>query len=136
MKMVIIFAAGAFLISALSCQKEQTKVSENTATEVPAGKKEGIPDGEILKNYATEAQQLLGSQLKRKIAEGGPENALEFCNINAIPLTESISKNIMSALKGYRINTGIPTMPPILRKLRSLQPIKPCLPPVKCLKAC
>ena len=94
MKKVIIFAAGAFLISALSCQKEQTKV-----TEIPAEKKQGIPGGEILKNYAAEAQQLLGSQLKQKIAEGGPENALEFCNINAIPLTESISKKYNVSIK-------------------------------------
>ena len=94
MKKVIIFAAGAFLISALSCQKEQTKV-----TEIPAEKKQGIPGGEILKNYAAEAQQLLGSQLKQKIAEGGPENALEFCNINAIPLTDSISKKYKVTIK-------------------------------------
>ena len=99
MKKVTIFAAGAFLISALSCQKEQTKVTENTATEIPAEKKQGIPDGEILKNYAAEAQQLLGSQLKQKIAEGGPENALEFCNINAIPLTDSISKKYNVSIK-------------------------------------
>ncbi|MBH1960062.1 MAG: hypothetical protein I8H68_08115 [Flavobacteriia bacterium] len=135
MKKVIIVAAGVLLMTALSCQKEQTKVTENTATEVPAGKKEGIPDGEILKNYAAEAQQLLGSQLKQKIAEGGPENALEFCNINAIPLTDSISKKYKVTIKGFRINTGIPTMLPILQSSRSLQPIKPCLLPVKCLKA-
>ncbi|WP_332019377.1 Tll0287-like domain-containing protein [Kaistella sp.] len=92
MNKVTIFAVGAFLITALSCQKEQTNVTEKTTTEVRAGKSEAIPDGEILKNYAVEAQQLLGSQLKQKIAEGGPENALEFCNINAIPLTDSISK--------------------------------------------
>lgn len=92
MNKVTIFAVGAFIVTALSCQKEQTNVTENTTTEIPAGKSEAIPDGEILKNYAAEAQQLLGSQLKQKIAEGGPENALEFCNINAIPLTDSISK--------------------------------------------
>lgn len=92
MNKVTIFAVGAFLITALSCQKEQTNVTEKTTTEIRAGKSEAIPDREILKNYAVEAQQLLGSQLKQKIAEGGPENALEFCNINAIPLTDSISK--------------------------------------------
>ena len=99
MKKVIIFAAGAFLITALSCQKQQTNVAENTTTEMPAGKSEAIPDGEILKNYAVEAQQFLGSQLKQKIAEGGPENALEFCNINAIPLTDSISKKYKVTIK-------------------------------------
>ena len=99
MKKVIIVAAGVLLMTALSCQKEQTQVTENTATEIPAEKKQGIPDGEILKNYATEAQQLLGSQLKQKIAEGGPENALEFCNINAIPLTDSISKKYTVTIK-------------------------------------
>lgn len=61
MKKVIIVAAGVLLMTALSCQKEQTKVTENTATEIPAEKKQGIPGGEILKNYAAEAQQLLGS---------------------------------------------------------------------------
>jgi len=99
MKKAIIFAAGAFLMTALSCQKEQTKVTENTATENTAEKKQEIQDGEILKNYAAEAQQLLGSQLKQKIAEGGPENALEFCNINAIPLTDSISKKYKVTIK-------------------------------------
>lgn len=99
MNKVTIFAVGAFLITALSCQKEQTNVTENTTTKIPAGKSEAIPDGEILKNYAMEAQQLLGSQLKQKIAEGGPENALEFCNINAIPLTESISKKYNVSIK-------------------------------------
>ena len=99
MNKVTIFAVGAFLITALSCQKEQTQVTENTATEIPAEKNEAVPDDEILKNYAAEAQQLLGSQLKQKIAEGGPENALEFCNINAIPLTDSISKKYTVTIK-------------------------------------
>lgn len=99
MNKVTIFAVGAFIVTALSCQKEQTNVTENTTTEIPAGKSEAIPDGEILKNYAAEAQQLLGSQLKQKIAEGGPENALQFCNINAIPLTDSISKKYNVSIK-------------------------------------
>ncbi|OWR13350.1 DUF3365 domain-containing protein [Chryseobacterium sp. VAUSW3] len=99
MNKVTIFAVGAFIVTALSCQKEQTNVTENTTTEIPAGKSEAIPDGEILKNYAAEAQQLLGSQLKQKIAEGGPENALQFCNINAIPLTDSISKKYSVSIK-------------------------------------
>lgn len=99
MNKVTIFAVGAFLITALSCQKQQTNITENTTTEIPAGKSEAIPNGEILKNYAAEAQQLLGSQLKQKIAEGGPENALQFCNINAIPLTDSISKKYNVSIK-------------------------------------
>lgn len=99
MKKVIIFLSGAFLMTALSCQKEKTEVNQSTAAEIQTPAPNQSPDEEVLKNYAAEAQQLLGSQLKQKIAEGGPENALEFCNINAIPLTDSISKKYNVSIK-------------------------------------
>ena len=99
MKKVIIFLAGAFLMTALSCQKEKTEVNQSTAAEVQTPAPTQSLDEKVLKNYASEAQQLLGSQLKQKIAEGGPENALEFCNINAIPLTDSISKKYGVSIK-------------------------------------
>ena len=99
MKKVIIFLAGAFLMTALNCQKEKTEVNQSTAAEVQTPAPTQALDEEVLKNYAAEAQQLLGSQLKQKIAEGGAENALEFCNINAIPLTDSISKKYSVTIK-------------------------------------
>lgn len=95
----LMIAGGVSLMTALSCQKEQSKVTESKATEFPAATAKEFPSEKVLKSYAAEAQQLLGSQLKKKIAEGGPENALEFCNINAIPLTDSISKKYQVNIK-------------------------------------
>lgn len=40
---------------------------------------------------AGETQKVLGSNLMKAISEGGPVNALEFCNIKAYPLTDSMA---------------------------------------------
>lgn len=44
-------------------------------------------------------QQTLGSHLKAAIESGGPEHALEFCNIRAIPLTDSVSTALNASIK-------------------------------------
>lgn len=52
-------------------------------------------DSELMsmsKTYAKEYSNTLKSNLKTAIENGGIENAIEFCNTNAIPLTDSISK--------------------------------------------
>jgi len=41
--------------------------------------------------YAAEAKGALGKKLVQAITEKGPDGAVEFCNINALPLTDSIS---------------------------------------------
>lgn len=46
---------------------------------------------------AGETQKVLGSNLIKAISEGGPVNALEFCNISAHPLTDSMA----TALKAH-----------------------------------
>lgn len=46
---------------------------------------------------AGETQKVLGSNLMKAISEGGPVNALEFCNISAHPLTDSMA----TALKAH-----------------------------------
>lgn len=47
---------------------------------------------EIGFEYATSTKQILGKQLVGAITEGGTEHALTFCNIAAIPLTDSMSR--------------------------------------------
>lgn len=43
------------------------------------------------KKYAFASKAALGKKLMAAIAKNGPENAVEFCNINALPLTDSLS---------------------------------------------
>ena len=59
--------------------------------------KEIIPQKQLtkadFKKIAEETKKNLVTNLTQKISEKGAENALEFCNVNAIPLTESVAKN-------------------------------------------
>jgi hypothetical protein len=41
--------------------------------------------------YTATAKGVLGKKLVQAITEKGPDGAVEFCNINALPLTDSIS---------------------------------------------
>lgn len=45
------------------------------------------------KTIAENTFKALSGQLKQAIAEGGIPNALSFCNVNAIPLTDYLSEN-------------------------------------------
>lgn len=43
------------------------------------------------KKYASASKSALGKKLMEAIAKNGPDGAVEFCNINALPLTDSLS---------------------------------------------
>ncbi len=49
--------------------------------------------------YADSAQKVLGENLKRALADGGPVGALEFCNVRALQLTDSSAKAMNVELK-------------------------------------
>ena len=44
-----------------------------------------------LHSFATETKKLLMKNVGEQMKKGGPESALEFCNIEAMPLTKSMS---------------------------------------------
>lgn len=56
--------------------------------------KEIIPQKQLtkadFKKIAEETKKNLVTNLTQKISENGTENALEFCNVNAIPLTKQL----------------------------------------------
>ena len=56
--------------------------------------KEIIPQKQLtkadFKKIAEETKKNLVTNLTQKISENGAENALEFCNVNAIPLTKQL----------------------------------------------
>lgn len=77
------------LFTLVAC-KENTKPQQKVQ---PA--EQAIETQEYLKKgqqIAMQTQQVLGSTLKEKIAEGGPENAIAFCNLRALPITDSLAK--------------------------------------------
>src|SRR5690554_7276269 len=41
--------------------------------------------------YASTTQKALGQKLTQALSKGGPEHALQFCNIQAMPITDSMA---------------------------------------------
>ena len=73
------------ILLAIGCKKIDKKVEI-----IPNPKiEEKTPKAKAL-SYAIETKELLGKNLQEKMKQGGAENALEFCNVNAIPLTKQL----------------------------------------------
>ena len=82
MKKIILLSGFGFLF--LQCGNKF--VHEETST------KEVAPiSSDSLHSYATETKKLLMKNVAEQMQKGGPESALEFCNIEAMPLTKSMS---------------------------------------------
>ena len=82
MKKFLVVSGFAFLF--LQCGNKvghQESANQNGAT----------ISSDSLRNYATETKKLLMKNVGEQMQKGGPESALEFCNIEAMPLTKSMS---------------------------------------------
>lgn len=79
-----------FLLAAITLSYGCKNTSSKTAPEYTdqESKEEYIVKG---KEIASSAFMALSSELAKAVKDGGLENALSFCNINALPLTDSLS---------------------------------------------
>ncbi len=70
----------------IGCAQQQESTTDTAVREdLPAVKQKGM---EITK----EAFGTLSSNLQQAMSDGGVSHALKFCNVNAIPLTDSLSE--------------------------------------------
>lgn len=100
MKYLLLFIGFFFLSSCKDSPKpgiqavEQTSGTELVVDQSHHGKV-SIDTLEKYKNlgqkYAATTKAVLGKKLVQAITEKGPDGAVEFCNINALPLTDSLS---------------------------------------------
>jgi Protein of unknown function (DUF3365) len=60
------------------------------------------------KTIATETQAVLAKKLIAALKAGGPEYALQFCNLQAYPLTDSMAKIFNSSIKRVTDKTRNP----------------------------
>ena len=75
-----------FMLAGCKKKSETSSLNQPTAENLPEVKEEG---SKITKQAFT----TLSSNLQQALGDGGVANALEFCNIQAMPLTDSLSKN-------------------------------------------
>ena len=76
------------------------KVNEHEAVQKQMTEKNISPDS--LHSYATQTKKFLMKNVGEQMQKGGPESALEFCNIEAMPLTKSMSDRY--GLEIYRVS--------------------------------
>lgn len=98
-KLAFLLISGAILIScsAPSEEKEDNSVDHSTQdslvkVEDEANEKELQKYSDIGFKYASTTKQTLGKNLMGAIMENGTQHALEFCNVQAMPLTDSMSQ--------------------------------------------
>lgn len=87
MKKIFLIPALAFF--ALQCTKNETK-SEVSNDDVVIKIAEISTDS--LNSFATETKKLLMKNVSQQIEKGGAETAMDYCNIEAMPLTKSMSE--------------------------------------------
>lgn len=83
MKKILLFSGFAFLF--LQCGNKV--IQQETSN-----KKVATISSDSLHSFATETKKLLMKNVSEQMQKGGPELALEFCNIEAMPLTKSMSE--------------------------------------------
>ncbi|HZH69377.1 MAG TPA: DUF3365 domain-containing protein [Flavobacteriaceae bacterium] len=97
MKMIISLTV---VLMFFSCKQSAEKYEEITNSEKYS---EQLPLQDAFETkgmeYIAATQQLLGGNLITAIQEGGPIHALEFCNIEAIPLTSKFEKEYNAGIK-------------------------------------
>ena len=89
--LVFLFAASAML--ACNSPKIKTPTKEIEAEQIE------INYSELGNLIALQTQQALGSELKAAMQRGGVAEALNYCNLKAIPLTDSLAKFYAVSIK-------------------------------------
>ena len=87
MKKVLLLGSVAILF--MQCGNKVMK--PEVSNKVIALEKSEI-SSDSLHSYATATKKLLMKNVGEQMQKGGPESALEFCNIEAMPLTQSMSE--------------------------------------------
>lgn len=96
-KLLFTLSLIAFATLAKSCmsdqkQKEDQKEVKSEAKQQTAPSEEAMSPLEKGKSIAQATQAALGKNLMQAISERGSAGAVEFCNIKALPITDSLAK--------------------------------------------
>jgi mono/diheme cytochrome c family protein len=93
------------LMPPMLVEPEEAKALATYLYEVKQKKPQHLAENEAktpeqkAKQVAMNTKKVLGKNLMSALKKGGKEHALSFCNVRAIPLTDSMSQNLMHAIK-------------------------------------
>ncbi len=89
MKTKLIYILPALLLGLFSCDNSGIENSKEIEIQTEVDSNVKLEEGEEI---AKATFKVLSSNLKKSMEKGGLENALSFCNVNAMPLTDSLSQ--------------------------------------------
>lgn len=82
-----------FSILLLAHCKEADKKAQPDAEPAPEPAAQTAPDPyEVARGFAQQTQAALGKTLQAQIGQNGPAAAIAFCNVKALPITDSIAR--------------------------------------------
>ncbi len=80
-RFITLSVIGTLLITTVACKNNAELMSESQ-------RQEYLTEGDSI---ATEAQRILLMNVSQAIQNAGPAGAVDFCNVHAMPLTDSVS---------------------------------------------
>jgi hypothetical protein len=107
------------LITLWKCTSDQRVDSRAVKEEIENRKLKKISEAEILVKVlelgnmvSAQAQQTLGKNLQEAIQQGGVQHAISFCNVNAMPIVDSLSKIHDASIRRVSFKTRNPVDQP------------------------
>jgi hypothetical protein len=83
-------------LSLLACNNYETQTPDTTIKVVEKTDVDYIKEG---KTIAESTFKVLSANLQQAMVDGGIENALNYCNVKAMPLTDSLSQHYNVSIK-------------------------------------
>lgn len=83
-------------LSLVACNNYETQTPDTTVRVLEKTDEDYIKEG---KTIAENTFKVLSSNLQQAMVDGGIENALNYCNVKAMPLTDSLSKHYNVTIK-------------------------------------
>lgn len=116
MRQVIILGVASCLILFFSqCTSDKKVDTEAVKNEIKSREIKKVTEAEIVskvlelgKSVALGSKQTLGKNLQQALQEGGVENAIDFCNLKAMPLVDSLSKNYNATIRRVSLKVRNP----------------------------
>lgn len=105
-KYIIPISATLFLMLLMQCTSDKKVDSGAVKEEIKNREIKKVTEAEIINKVyelgntvALGSKQTLGKNLQAALQQGGVENAINFCNLNAMPLVDSLSKNYGAVIR-------------------------------------
>ncbi len=123
------FFATAFIIAgALACTTDKKVDSEAIKKEITSREIIHVTEAEIVQKahevgaaIAINSQQALGKKLQSALGTGGVEHAIGYCNLQAIPLVDSLAKAFNAHIRRVSVKYRNPADAPSSLELQILE---------------